>query len=303
MMKAILLGPFVGELYWEFARFSALLPYYKFKKYKKLNVSYIILTREERFDLYGKNSDILVPMRIPGDYEIKQPNCFRLDGYKNEEYLNLANNFKEKYNRHYEIVEHVFPDISKTKYIDKHQFSRSNMIFEYKPRQKNYNLIDNYIPSDKPIVILAPRFRNGFKRNWNRWPEFYDKISNDEELMKSFSFIICGKPGEYVSDIKKRFYDMNDISLEVGSSLVGLLLVLIEKSVLTIGSQSAIPNIALIYKKDVLEFGCQKTAHTKNYNVFDSPITFIEDKKYEIEPKVLFKEFKKCLKNKKGVLQ
>ena len=63
---AVLMGPFVGELYWEGGRFAPMLPHmiqseYKFKK----DITYIILTRKERFDLYGKFADILVPLKIP----------------------------------------------------------------------------------------------------------------------------------------------------------------------------------------------------------------------------------------------
>ena len=51
---AVLLGPFVGELYWEVGRFAPLLPKMINKEYKKKDVTYIVLTRRERFDLYGK---------------------------------------------------------------------------------------------------------------------------------------------------------------------------------------------------------------------------------------------------------
>lgn len=296
--KAVLFGPFVGELYWEAGRFAPLLPYYKFKKFKNQDIKFIVLTREERFDLYGRYADILVPLKIPGDYIDKSPNCFKLDGLKNYEYIELAKKFKEKYSKRYKIIEHLYPDAQKRYYTNKNQFPRNQMIYDYKPRKQNYKLVDSYLPNDKPIVVLAPRYRNGFKRNWNRWPEFYDMVWNHDALKSDFNFIICGKPGEYVPDEKKRFYDINDIKLGESSSLVGLLLVVLERTFFTFGSQSAIPNLSLLYGVEVLEFGCQKKLHTVTYNVKNTPITFIEDMKYKIDTKTIFTHFNKLIYKK-----
>jgi len=302
IMKAILFGPFVGEFYWEVARFASILPYYKFKKYKNKDIKYIILTREDRFDLYGQYADVLVPLRIDGDYQNKNPNCFRLDGFEETKYINIANQFKEQYKKQYDIIEHVYPDISKKHFVNKNQFNNKHMMFQFKPRIDNHKLIKNFISNNKPNIILAPRYRKGFKRNWNQWDKFYDVLSKDKKLMNNFNFIITGKPGEYIPDEKNRFYDMNTINLTPNSSLVGLLLNLIEKSNLVFGSQSAIPNIGLLYKKEVLEFGCQKSLHTKTYNIYKTPITFIDNRKYNINVNVIFKQFKQLTMKYKRII-
>lgn len=298
--KAILFGPFVGEMYWEGGRFAPLLPYYKFKKYKDEDIKYIVLTREERFDFYGSLADVLVPLRIPGDYEDKQPNCFKLNGLKAYEYNDIAKRFHKKYSKKFNVIEHVYPSVKKPAFLNKNQFPKSNMIFEYRPRTSNYNLVNEYLSnSKKPWIVLAPRHRNGFKRNWKRWPEFYDLIWNDKTLQDKFNFVICGRPNEYIPDEKNRFFDMNKIQLQENTSLIGLLLVILEKSSFVFGSQSAIPNLGLLYKVPVLEFGCQKALHTKTYNHFNTTITFVEDRKYNIEPKVIFKKFKKLVQEVK----
>ena len=296
--NAILMGPFVGELYWECGRFAPMLP--KFKSiYKNKDVTYIILTREERFDLYGKYADILVPLRIPGDYENKSPECFRLRGLKPPGYEELAKQFKNKYKDKYNIIKHVYPNVKKPQFQNKNQFRSNQMNYKFAPREMNYELVKSYLPNTKPLVVLAPRFREGFKRNWKYWPEFYEKISNDKQLLKDFHFIICGKKGEYLPDPKNRFLDMNDIQLKDGASLVGLLMVILENAFFTFGSQSAIPNISLLYEVDVLEFGCQKSLHTRTYNVKKSPITFIENRNYNISPKEMHSKMKTLLYKKK----
>lgn len=297
---AILMGPFVGELYWESARFAPMLPQMIKKEYKNKNVKYIILTRSDRFDLYGKYADILVPLRIPGDYEKRQPNCFRLNGLKLAAYLKIAQDFYAKYNNQYHIIKQVYPNVKKNAFLNKNQFPQKKMYNSFSPRQENYDIVNSYLPnSGKPLVVLAPRFRKGFRRNWNGWSEFYDKLSQDKNLMKDFHFIICGKKGEYIPDKKKRFLDLNDMTPREKSSLVGLLLVVLENTFFTFASQSAIPNISLMYNIDVLEFGCQKALHTKTYNLRNTPITFIVDKKYNISPNKIFPQFKNLLYKKK----
>jgi len=301
MEKAILMGPFIGEMYWECGRFAPILPYLRFKKHRKQKIKYIILTRPERFDMYGKLADILVPLKINGDYKILQPNCFRLNHYPIKEYNNLANNFYKKYSKRFNILQHIYPNINKGRFCNKNQYPRKMMMYKYSPRDENYELLNKFLPTDKKkLVLLAPRFRKGFKRNWPRWPEFYDLIYKNEELNKYFNFVICGKEGEYVSDKKDRFLDMAKIEVGKNSSRIGLLLGLMEKASFVCGSQSAIPNIGLLYNVEVLEFGCQKNLHTITYNVKKTPITFIENKKYNIESQVLFNKMKKLLNKYKG---
>ena len=300
MEKAVLLGPFVGEMYWEAGRFAPMLPYLVFKKYKNRGIKFIILTREERFDLYGRYADILIPLKIEGDYITKSPNCFRLNGLKPPQYDDIVNKFKEQYSKRFKIIEHIHPDVTKGKYLNKNQFPAKQMMFKFKPRMENYELVNSFIPNEKPLVILAPRFRKGFRRNWTNWKGFYDKLSSDQDLMENFNFVICGKVGEYVPDEKNRFYDMTKIEVGKKSSTIGLLLAIMERTIFTFGSQSAIPNISLLYGIEVLEFGCQKTLHTKTYNVKNTPITFIEDRQYNIEVPKIYKHFKKLIQKKKG---
>lgn len=297
--NAILLGPFIGELYWEAARFAPLLPYMITKQFQKKDITYIILTRPERFDLYGKYADILVPLRIEGDYINKYPNCFKLNNFSQKQYEKIINKFNNKYKERYNVIKHITPNISRGHFVNKNQYPRKKLIFNYQPRKENYDLVDEFIPNKKPLVVLAPRYRKGFKRNWKNWQDFYDIIFKDKDLMDNFNFIICGKSDEYIPDKHKRFLDINDIVIGKDSSLIGLLLALLEKSSLVCGSQSAIPNIALLYKVDVLEFGCQKALHTKTYNIHNTPIEFIDNRKYDIPPQKLFKKLRINLQSKR----
>lgn len=296
--KAILFGPCIGEFFWELFRIAPMLPYFRTKKYKKNKITYIILTREERFDLYGRMANILVPLHIPDDYKKMWPNCHRLMGFPLKDYQKLRKIFYDKYSKRFNIVKHIYPDISKAQYCNKNQYPRTEMLYEWFPRQRNIELVNEYLPTDKPLVVISPRYRGDLKRNWPHWKTFLNMVADDTYLMKHFNFILCGKEGEYIPDKQKRFLDLNDIELDANSSLAGILLATMSKAFFTVGSQSAIPNISLLYGVEALEFGNQRVLHTKTYNVKNTPVTFIDDPRFKIEPKNIFKRFKKLLQQK-----
>jgi len=293
--KAILLGPVIGELGWEFQRFAPMLPFMKTKKYKKQNITYIILTRKDRFDLYGKYANILVPLNIEGDYDKYMPNCFRLNNFPKMHYEKIVKNFYNKYAKQYNIIRHVYPKLIKNQFLNKGQFSLKEMVFNFSPREENVRLVNEYISNDKKIVVLAPRYRKGFRRNWNQWQDLYNKISKSK-MAEKFNFVVCGKPGEYVPDEQDRFLDINKITLNLESSLVGLLLATMKRSSFTCGSQSAIPNLSLLMGVKSLQWGHQKKLHTIVYNIKNTPVKFLEDRKYNISYKIIYNKLEEQLK-------
>lgn len=291
--KALLCGCIVGEFGWEVLRFAPyVLGIYK-NKYKQ-KVKLIICTREDRFDLYGQNADILVPLKIEGDGKEYKADCFRLMNYPVEEYYNLNKKLYNKYSKQFDIVEHIYPDIKGKSFANKNQYDCNQMIYDFKPRIENKILLDNYINNDKQSIIIAPRFRDGIRRNWNGWIELYDLIYNSNFFSK-FNFIICGKEGEYILDPKDRIYDINKIEQNTNTSLVGITIETIKKAILTIGSQSGIPNLSLLLKTPVLEWGHQKHLHTVIYNPKRTKITFLNDDKYTLPAVEIFNEMIKLL--------
>jgi hypothetical protein len=165
--KAILFGPFIGELGWEILRFAPMLKYYKQNKYNiKNDIKYIILTRQDRFDLYGKNANILLPLNIENDYDKYLPDCFKLLNYPISEYNKIVKLFYNKYKNKYDIINHIYPKLENKQYCNKNQFNKNKMIFEFNPRNDNKKLLDEYLKNvNKKIIILSPRYRKNFKRN------------------------------------------------------------------------------------------------------------------------------------------
>lgn len=298
MDGAILIGPCPGELFWEFARFSPILPYY-YKKYHKQNVKFIVMTRPDRFDIYGKYANIFVPLRVDGDGTKYKPDCFRLMGYPVKKYMNIVNQFYNKYQKRFKILKHIYPKMENKLFARKNQFSNNEMILKWKPRIENNNSIDSYIPNNKPLITIAPRFRSGLRRNWNKWQEFFDMIMSDDKLIKKYNFVICGKEPDYIPDNKKRFYDINNIELNSDISIIGLTIECIKRSILVVGSQSGLPNIAMLLGIETLEWGHQKHLHKTVYNVKKTPVHFIEDMHYNIGPDIIFNKMIKLIKKRR----
>lgn len=291
-MKIILAGPFCGEFGWEVLRFA---PHVLWLKYKKHNnkVGLIVYTRPDRFDLYGEYADELVPLNVNN----RSTDCFKSLDVSNKEYEKLTLDIYKKYKSRHKIVNHIYPIIIKKKYANKNQFPNKQTYYEFNPRKSNKQLVESIIPDDKPLVAIGPRFRKiARQRNWPHWEKFYDQI----EHMKDFNFVLCGRDPEYVPDPKDRFFDVNKFPIDhkKNTSMVGVIIEVLKKSVLCVGSQSSVPNLSNLVGTPTLQWGNEKKAHSKIYNVKNTPTTFIVDKKFEIKPKQIVIQMKNLLKEK-----
>jgi ADP-heptose:LPS heptosyltransferase len=292
MDKVILAGPFVGEFGWEVLRFAPHVLWLKCKKHKS-KVGLIVYTRPDRFDLYGNYADKLIPL----DINNRSTDCFKSLDISYEQYEKLASDVHTKLKTQYQIVNHIYPTIIKKTYANKNQFSKQQTYYKYNPRQPNKQLVDSIIPDDKPLVAIGPRLRKmAKKRNWPHWQEFYDQI----EHIKDFNFVICGRAPEYVSDPKDRFFDVNKFPIDStpNTSMVGVIIEVLKKSVLCVGSQSGIPNLSNLVGTPTLQWGNEKKAHSTLYNVKNTPTTFIIDKQFEIKPKQIVTQMKQLLREK-----
>jgi len=293
-----------GEMFWEFGRFAPHVIWKRHKVYKDPNIKFIVCTRPERFDIYGTIADIFVPLKIEGDGIKYIAECFRLLNFPLEYHQELVKSLYEQFKDRYDILEMITPDVENRKnFLDKNYYPKDKIRFQYSPREQNKKLIDEYFKDNsKPIVVIAPRYRYKMKRNWPHWQDFYELILKNK-LHHDFNFVICGKNPDYVPDSNFTMIDINNIETDNDSSLIGLTMEVIKRSVLTVGSQSAIPNISLLLGTEVLEWGNQRGLHTVIYNVFNTKVTFLDDPTFNISPEVVFKKLNEILNKKKGEIR
>ena len=146
--KAFLFGPFLVELSWEFYRFA---PYAIYMKKHNPDIKIIVLTRETRFDLYGKYADILIPLRIKNE-EVFPQREFGLAGYKTEYYDTIKKYFYEKYNKRFDVVNHFCPLINGWKRKIRWQFPRDKMSYDFQSKEKTCDVVKEIVREDDIIV-------------------------------------------------------------------------------------------------------------------------------------------------------
>jgi len=148
MDKAYLVGPFFGELSWEYFRFA---PYAIHLKNKTPDAKMIVLTRASRFDLYGQYADVLIPLQIEDEHLYTQ-RAFKLIGLEISTCQKISDIFRIKYKKKYSVLDHVVPDFSSLRYHLKWQFPRRHMDYNFVPRSANVKLI-NQLFRGKNIIV------------------------------------------------------------------------------------------------------------------------------------------------------
>lgn len=225
MHNAYLVGPFVGELTWEFFRFA---PYIIHLKKHRPKTKIVVFTRPSRFDLYGQYADILVPLRIPNSVE--KQNCFTINGVTNINYEKLAKSFFEKYKKRFNIIDHIYPDISYYYYKLKWQFPRNSMDYDFKPRKQNVMLVDEYVNNKVAFI------------NFN----FSEEMKVTEQLEKQGVFPM------FINMITDDFLALNDKD----SSLLGCIIELLKRSEFVVTKfDSYITHLSLLVGTPVIVVG------------------------------------------------
>lgn len=189
--KVYLIGPFIGELEWEMYRFA---PYVIHLKKENPRHKFIVYTRPNRFDLYGKHADILIPLNLKYEKRYKQQN-FGLTQFKLPDYDLIQKFYYKKYSKRFDIIEHIVPDIAIWRNKIKWQFPRDKMNYDFQPRNGNFDLIEFLIDSTKGVFVTTKDsdIRHSL-HNMNYNPLMHhwlkDLVSDSKDNLKT-SFIGC----------------------------------------------------------------------------------------------------------------
>lgn len=209
--KVYLFGPFIGDLSWEILRFA---PYAIYLKKENPNIKIIVLTRPERFDLYGKCSNILISLNLKNN----EQNCFKMKDFSIDKYQRIIRGFKSKYEKRFEIINHFYPDIFSYRYKLKWQFPRLEMNYNFQPRKKNLEII-NKIETEKII--------------------FDDTLYGDStspvlisSIMEDHKFVYTN-----IGEIKSRLNEEID---ELNITFIGCMIEILKKSEMVIGNLKSI---------------------------------------------------------------
>jgi len=213
---AFLFGPFTGSLGWEMYRFA---PYAIYLKKKDPEIDLVVLTRPERFDLYGQYANVLVPLRIKGEENFQQK-CFKLDEFPQKIYESIKISFLNNYKDRYKIKDMFCPDIRNYKFRVKWQFPRSEMDYDFKPRLSNSKIV-NSIKRTSAFVDLS----------WLK------EQSSKDIVLKS------------LSKIDFTDYENLEVKLNRNSSLLGCVIEIIKRAKVTVGNlNSPVSHLSVLLK-------------------------------------------------------
>ncbi len=154
MKELLLFGPFVGSLLWEYSIFA---PYAIFLKKTNSNSELAIFTRSNRFDFYGEYVNYLIPLKFENDIE-KYQIFFKSRNLHIDDYEAMIKKIFLMYSKRFDKIIHIYPNINDFFYKIKWQFSRNKMSYEFQPRIKNHEVINNLLKNKSPVFILTATY-------------------------------------------------------------------------------------------------------------------------------------------------
>jgi len=247
--KTFLVGPFIGELLWECLYFAPYIIH--LKKFKSKN-KIVVFTRPSRFDLYGQYADILVPLNIARD-DSKYQVGYGHKKIESENYEKLIVKFSEKYEKRFDIIRHVYPEISYFYYKVKWQFPRRLMDYDFKPRKQNRIFVENYLDKNN-IVFIDSDFSE--KNNLSESLEkkgyfciFMNLFTEDFLSLKEENISFLGSVIEIIKRCK--------LVVSNCSSFIFNLSLLLGIPVITTGQLPSFDSISLVNPKRTMIINCE----------------------------------------------
>jgi len=232
--KAYLFGPFIGEFSWELYRFAPYAIYIK-KNYPKCKV--IVLTRQQRFDLYGHYADILIPLRLTNDDKLIKRN-FTIDGFDLSVYETIRKYFFDKYKKSYDILECFTPSINAWRSKIKWQFPRDKMSYDFLPRVENKNIIKKLF-SKKDYILIDNNLSNEEKIIYNENVFYFDELVNI--LLNNIDYINSTIVGCLIEFIK-----LCKVVICNSNSKIFLISLLLKKNIILVNDNITDDNLKLL---------------------------------------------------------
>lgn len=183
--KAVLIGPFIGCYQWEM---SVFVPHVLERIKQDRSKTYIVFTRPSMFDLYGKFVDILVPLNIKDNCDIA--NGYYNSGITEKLYNELTSKFIKRYSKRYKISEVICPNIAGFMRQVKWQFKRNHVLFLFKPRGKNKQIVKE-LYDYKDYVVTNLNTKIQCERPVVNLNDLYNTLSKKELFNHDFTFFGC----------------------------------------------------------------------------------------------------------------
>jgi len=201
--KVVLAGPFIGDPRWECLYFCGYVLYLVTSK----NLGLVVCTRPDRFDLYGRYADILVPLQFQESKSLFKG--FTDTSVSNSRYHVYAKKFASYYQKKFDVVKHVYPEISDFSSLVKWQFPRHQVNYSFRPRKKCYSRVRHLLDDMNVFVSF----------NYEFVSDQFNVVTSDDLVFDfdlTFSYLGC-----LIEVLKRCIFSICDItSIEAQLSLL-----------------------------------------------------------------------------------
>jgi len=147
--KYILYGPFIGEFLWELYYF---IPHFIYDRKKRPNEGFIVITREENFDLYGIHADVLCKMKLQDDTDFRKEH-FTIHGLPANTYDKICEDYAKALKKKYKIEEIKIPKVHSWYNEIKWQFPRDQVNYGFIPRKENRLIVNGCLRVNDQVIF------------------------------------------------------------------------------------------------------------------------------------------------------
>lgn len=276
----LIIGPFCGEIGWEFCYWQAHIRW--LKEMSPEEIEFLPVTFPGRQPFYR---DFVDTVAFHSDMVLDRfgrQDCYNSQGVNRRDYFAYVGALVERH--------HAYGAVTTPNHDGRFYIPTDKMIFrKFEPVETLKYLVD-LPPVKRKSVMIFPR-KKGDGRDWPEanWVELIYQLSK-----AGYGVVIGGVRNASCLIDYKGDGIVNLMQLLEGDPFHALDLVLhyLTKVRMAVGSQSALPILSMHQEVPTLMWGGERERHEKELNYFDTPCRFLDDPKYAIAPERVIEELK-----------
>ena len=273
-MMRLIFGPFVGEFGWELCYWQA---HGRWLKNHIPDIEILVVTFLGRQAFYRDFANFVVFHADETKARFGRQDCYNSTGINRKEYFAYAGRMIEEFRAYGAITT---PNHNGRFYIKPETMT----LRRFAPLK----LLSNFVKLknvSKKSVMLFPRRRQD-NRDWpeGNWMKLISRF-----LDEGYQLIIAGtKDSSYPVQKDERIINL---CREDPLYILDLVLHYLTKVEMAVGSQSALPILALHQGVPTLMWGHEQERHERELNWFNTPCRYVFDEKYDCSAEKVFGEF------------